>query len=276
MQRIDAHQHFWKYTPDRDQWITDNMGIIKRDFLPEDIAPVLQRNNIDGCVVVQSSQSTEENHFQLNNASAHECIKGVVGWVDFQASDIDEQLSYYKQFGKMKGFRHVLQDEKERDFMLQRRFMDGIGLLKDHNFTYDLLVLPDQLKYLRDFVSIFPDQRFVLDHLAKPHVKEKEILRWKKDIVALASHENVYCKVSGMITEADWHTWRSSDFTPYLDVVVESFGMKRLMFGSDWPVCLLAGTYERMLAVVTEYFGSFSQNEQQLLYGKNAIDFYNL
>lgn len=276
MQRIDAHQHFWKYTPHRDQWITDDMNAIKRDFLPEDLAPVLQRNSIDGCVVVQSSQSIEENHFQLENAAAHAFIKGVVGWVDFQASDIDEQLSQYKQFGKMKGFRHVLQGEKERDFMLQRRFMNGIGLLKKHDFTYDLLVLPDQLKYTNEFVASFPDQLFVLDHLAKPYIKEKELSAWRKDIVGLASHQNVYCKISGMITEADWHSWKASDFRPYLDVIVASFGMKRLMFGSDWPVCLLAGPYERMLAVVTEYFDSFSENEQQLIFGRNAIDFYNL
>jgi L-fuconolactonase len=276
MLRVDAHQHFWKYNPVRDQWINENMLTIQRDFLPEDLQPVLQRNRIDGCVAVQSDQSAEENYFQLKNAMTHEFIRGIVGWVDLQAIDIDEQLQYYRQFDKMKGFRHILQGERQRDFMLQTEFRRGISLLRNYNFTFDLLVLPDQLKYTSDFVKLFPDQLFVLDHLAKPNVKEKEISSWRRDIIALARHEQVYCKLSGMITEANWHTWQPSDFIPYLDVVVESFGMKRLMFGSDWPVCLLAGSYERMLQVVTDYFSSFSKDEQELLFGGNAIQFYKL
>ncbi|MEO7992051.1 MAG: amidohydrolase family protein [Chryseolinea sp.] len=276
MLRVDTHQHFWKYNPVRDQWINENMLTIQRDFLPEDLQPVLQRNRIDGCVVVQADQSAEENYFQLKNAMAHEFIRGIVGWVDLRATDIDEQLQYYRQFDKMKGFRHILQGEKQRDFMLQTEFRRGISLLRNYNFTFDLLVLPDQLKYTSDFVKLFPDQPFVLNHLAKPNIKEKEISSWRRDIIALARHENVYCKLSGMVTEADWHTWQPSDFIPYLDVVVESFGMKRLMFGSDWPVCLLAGSYERMLKVVTNYFSSFSRDEQELFFGGNAIQFYKL
>ncbi len=276
MFRIDAHQHFWKYNPVRDQWINGSMLAIQRDFLPEDLQPVLQRNGIDGCIVVQSDQSVEENYFQLKNAMTHEFIRGIVGWVELQAIDIDEQLQYYRQFNKMKGFRHILQGERQRDFMLQTEFRRGISLLRNYNFTFDLLVLPDQLKYTIDFVKLFPDQPFVLNHLAKPNIKEKEISSWRRDIIALARHEHVYCKLSGMITEADWHTWQSSDFIPYLDVVVESFGMKRLMFGSDWPVCLLAGSYEKMLKVVTDYFSSFSKDEQELFFGGNAIQFYKL
>src|SRR6187549_1228952 len=276
MPRIDAHQHFWKYNAVRDQWIDENMVAIQRDFLPEDLQPVLQRNKIEGCVVVQSDQSTEENYFQLKNAMAHEFILGIVGWVDLQANDIDEQLRYYRQFDKMKGFRHILQGEKQRDFMLRTEFRRGIGLLSNYDFTFDLLVHPDQLKYTSDFVKLFPHQPFVLNHLAKPNIKEKEISNWRKDITALARHENVYCKLSGMITEADWHSWQPSDFIPYLDIAVESFGMKRLMFGSDWPVCLLAGSYERMLKVVTDYFHSFSKDEQELFFGGNALQFYKL
>jgi len=276
MTKIDAHQHFWKFTPERDEWITENMSVIRRDFLPEDLQPILQRNGIDGCVVVQSNQSTHENYFQLKNTMNHDFIKGIVGWVDLQAADINDQLSYCKQFDKIKGFRHVLQDEKQRDLMLQPAFKRGISLLRNYNFTYDLLVLPDQLKYSCDLVAGFPDQPFVLDHLAKPPIRQKEISDWKKDIVTLAKNENVFCKVSGMITEAEWSTWQPSDFIPYLDVIVESFGMKRLLFGSDWPVCLLAGSYERMLGVVQNYFGSFSKDEQQRFFGGNAIDFYKL
>lgn len=276
MLKIDSHQHFWKYNPIRDQWINESMVAIQHDFLPEDLQPVLKRNGFDGCVVVQSDQSTEENFFQLKNAMAHEFIKGIVGWVDLQAVDVDEQLQYYSQFDKMKGFRHILQSEKQRDLMLQPEFISGIRLLRNYNFTYDLLVLPDQLKYTQDFVALFPDQLFVLDHLAKPLIKTKEISSWRRDITALARHEHVFCKVSGMITEADWHTWQPSDFVPYLDVVVEAFGMKRLMFGSDWPVSLLAGSYEKMLQVVTGYFSSFSKEEQELFFGGNAIRFYKL
>lgn len=276
MIRIDAHQHFWKFNAERDAWITEDMSVIRRDFLPEDLQPVLQRNGIDGCIVVQSSQSTHENYFQLKNAMGHDFIKGIVGWVDLQAADVEEQLSYYKQFDKIKGFRHVLQGEKQRDLMLQPAFKRGISLLRNYNFTYDLLVLPDQLAYATDLAAQFPDQPFVLDHIAKPPIRQKEISGWKKDIIALARNENVCCKLSGMITEADWQRWQPSDFTPYLDVVVESFGTKRLLFGSDWPVCLVAGTYEMMLNVVTEYFRSFSEGEQQRFFGGNAIDFYKL
>lgn len=276
MLRIDSHQHFWKYNPVRDQWINESMLAIQHDFLPEDLQPVLQRNGIDGCVVVQSDQSTEENFFQLKNAMAHEFIKGIVGWIDLCALNIDEQLQYYRQFEKMKGFRHVLQGEKQRDFMLKSEFRRGISLLSKYNFTYDLLVLPDQLKYTNDFVSFFSDQLFVIDHLAKPLIKSKEISSWRKDMMELARHEHVYCKVSGMITEADWHSWQPSDLIPYMDVIVECFGIKRLMFGSDWPVCLLAGSYEKMLQVVSDYFSSFSKQEQELFFGGNAIRFYKL
>jgi len=274
--KIDAHQHFWKYNPVRDGWIDASMPAIQRDFLPPDLHLVLKENGIAGCIVVQSDQSKEENDFQLANAKEYDFIKGIVGWVDFRLADVEEQLVYYKQFNKMKGFRHLLQGEPQRDFMLQPEFRQGVSLLKKYNFTYDLLVLPDQLGYTEKFVSLFPDQPFVLDHLAKPLIKSKQLTEWKEAIASLAMHENVSCKISGMITEADWNNWHPSDFIPYLDVIVESFGTKRILFGSDWPVCLLAGSYEKMLAVVKDYFSTFSKNEQQLFFGGNAIQFYNL
>jgi L-fuconolactonase len=274
--KIDSHQHFWKYDTVRDHWIGQSMSIIQRDFLPEDLEPVLIRNGVDGCIVVQADQSRDENTFQLKNSLSNDFIKGIVGWIDLCAPDINEQLSYYRQFNKMKGFCHVLQNEGQRDFMLQRDFRRGIGFLRNYNFTYDLLVFPDQLPYATQFVTHFPDQPFVLDHLGKPRVREKELTSWKREIKALATRKNVYCKVSGMITEADWNSWRDADFVPYLDVVVECFGMKRLLFGSDWPVCLLAGTYERMLALVADYFSSFSKDEQAQFFGGNAKDFYHL
>jgi L-fuconolactonase len=275
--QIDAHQHFWKYNEDRDAWITDDMSLIQRNFLPEDLRPLLPLNQIDGTVVVQSDQSKDENIFQLANSLQHDFIKGVVGWVDLQAEDLADQLSYYQEFKKMKGFRHVLQGEPQRDFMLRADFMRGIGMLKDFGYTYDILIYPDQLRFAVDFVKAFPDQPFVLDHLAKPYIRDGKIDEWKADIKKLAGFENVSCKISGIVTEAKWGEWKKADFRPYLDAVVEFFGTNRLMYGSDWPVCLVAASsYEDVIDIVRDYFSTFSENDRELVFGKNAISFYNL
>ena len=274
--RIDSHQHFWKYNEERDSWITDEMAVIQRNFLPEDLKPILQANAIDGSIIVQSDQSKEENVFQLANALQHNFVKGVVGWVDLQADDLTSQLEYYKEFKKLKGFRHILQGEQQRDYMLRPNFKRGIEKLKAFGYTYDILIYPDQLTHTIEFVKAFPDQPFVLDHLAKPYIKDRKIDDWKKDIQALASFENVFCKVSGMVTEANWKSWSKNDLTPYLDSITESFGTGRLMFGSDWPVCLVAATYEQVVDVVKDYFSAFSPQEQDAIFGKNAIRFYNL
>jgi len=274
--KIDSHQHFWKFDPVRDSWINDEMKVIQRDFLPEDLLPALKVNGFDGCVTVQSDQSVAENEFQLASAEKFDFIKGVVGWVDFQADDIEAQLEYYSQFEKLKGFRHVLQGEPQRDFMLRPAFMNGISALRKFGFTYDILIFPDQLVYSKQFVEAFPSQPFVIDHLAKPYIKDKKIDEWKKDISSLAQHENVYCKVSGMVTEADWKNWKKEDFFPYIDVIVEQFGLSRIMYGSDWPVCQVAASYEQMLDIVQDYFSTFSQNERNLVFGQNASKFYSL
>lgn len=276
MLRIDSHQHFWKFDPVRDSWINADMSVIQRDFLPEHLKPVLEQNGIDGCVTVQSDQSEAENEFQLDNAAQHDFIKGIVGWVDLRSPSVEARLSYYSRFGKMKGFRHVLQGEKDRAFMLQPSFMNGISLLKKYNFTYDILVLPDQLKFSLELVKAFPDQLFVIDHIAKPYIKDKKTGEWKKDMEAIAKYENVFCKISGMITEADWKLWKKGDLTPYIDTVVEAFGTNRIMYGSDWPVCMVAGSYEKVIGIVNGYFSSFSRTEQELFFGGNAIKFYNL
>lgn len=273
---IDSHQHFWKFDPVRDSWITEEMKVIQRDFAPEDIKPLLDNNNIGGCVAVQADQSDKENSFLLALAEKNDFVKGVVGWVDFQAEDVEEKLIQYSSHDKLKGFRHVLQGEKQRDFMLRPAFKNGIGKLKHFNFSYDILIFPDQLKFTLDFVRSFQDQRFVIDHIAKPYIKDKKIDQWKKDMQALAKEDNVSCKISGMVTEADWKNWRKEDFKPYLDVVVESFGVKRIMYGSDWPVCLVAASYDKMFQIVKEYFSGFSNDEQQLFFGTNATQFYNL
>jgi L-fuconolactonase len=273
---IDSHQHFWKYDEVRDNWITPDMAAIRKNFLPEDLKPVLEKNDVAGTVIVQSDQSKEENIFQLGNALKNDFVKGVVGWTDLQADDLDDQLAYYQEFKKLKGFRHVLQGEPQRDFMLRPDFKRGIGKLKTFGYTYDILIYPDQLQYTIDFVKAFPDQPFVLDHLAKPYIRDEKIDQWKKDIQMLASFENVLCKVSGMVTEANWKEWEKDDFIPYLDVVVESFGPSRLMYGSDWPVCLVAASYDQVLGIVKNYFSQFSQQERDLVFGKNAVEFYNL
>jgi L-fuconolactonase len=274
--RIDAHQHFWKYNEARDSWITDEMAVIQKNFLPEDLKPLLPLNKIDGTVIVQSDQSKDENIFQLANGLQHDFVKGVVGWVDLKADDLSDQLSYYQEFKKMKGFRHVLQSEKQRDFMLRPDFTRGIKQLNKFGYTYDILIYPDQLRFTLDLVKAFPDQPFIVDHLAKPYIKDKKIDEWQKSITDLASCENVFCKVSGMVTEADWKHWKYEDFTPYLDAIAHSFGPRRLLFGSDWPVCLVAASYEQVVGIVERYFSTFSKDEQDLIFGKNAITFYNL
>ncbi|WP_183572365.1 amidohydrolase family protein [Mucilaginibacter sp. X5P1] len=276
MLRIDSHQHFWKYDPVEYDWIDDSMAVIRKDFLPGDLEPVLKSNGFDGCIIVQSHQSEQENDFQLANADNYNFIKGVVGWVDLQSANIGERLTYYNQFEKMKGFRHVLQGEPQRDMMLQSAFLHGISLLKKYNYTYDILIFPDQLKYTAKFVAQFPDQPFVIDHIAKPNIKQAEIADWEKDIKAVAQFENVFCKVSGMVTEADWQNWKPADFNPYLDVIADNFGTDRLMFGSDWPVCKIAAEYEQVAGIIAAYFSAFSKIEQENIFGGNAARFYNI
>lgn len=276
MLRIDAHQHFWKFDPVRDSWINEEMKLIQRDFLPSDLQPVLQQNGIEGSVVVQSDQSATENEFQLQNANNNEFIKGVVGWVDLQSDNIKEQLQELSRYKKLKGFRHVLQSEPDPAFMMRPDFLRGISCLRQFNYTYDILIYPKHLSYAKQMVAAFPDQPFVIDHLAKPFIKDGIIEDWKRDMVAIAQHENVSCKISGMVTEANWKQWKKEDFRPYLDVAFEVFGSKRILFGSDWPVCLVAASYEKMLDIVQDYISEFTTQEQSDFWSGNAVSFYNL
>lgn len=276
MLKIDAHQHFWKYDPVRHGWINDAMKVIRLDFMPADLQPLLQSSGLDGCVLVQVDQTQEENEFQLANANANEFIKGVVGWVDLQAADLEERLAKLHAHKKLKGFRHILQGEPDEAFMLRPAFRKGIGKLNKYGFTYDILIFPNHLKNAARLVAEFPDQPFVVDHLAKPYIKAGKIDEWRKDINALAQFEHVMCKVSGMVTEADWATWSKKDLRPYIDTVVEAFGTERLMFGSDWPVCLCAASYRQVVDIVADYFSTFSTTEQEAVWGGNAVRFYNL
>ena len=273
--KIDAHQHFWQYDPVRDAWIDDAMKSIRRDFLPDDLKPILAQNQIDGCVAVQAAQSDAETKFLLGLAEESDFIKGVVGWIDLQADDLDTQLDKYQGRKRLKGFRHVLQGESE-GFMLRPAFVRGLKTLHHFGYTYDVLIFPHQLPNAAKLVAQCPGQRFVLDHLAKPYLKAGKIDGWAKDLKALAAHENVSCKISGLITEADYHTWTYDQLVPYLDVAFEAFGTDRLMFGSDWPVCLVAGDYQSVKGVVERYTANFSSLEKAKIFGLNAIGFYDL
>lgn len=271
---IDAHQHFWIFDPIRDAWIDDSMQKIQRDFLPDDLDPILTENNIDGCVAVQASQTVEETKFLLDLASKSEFIKAVVGWVDLRADNILDQLEALCHFPKLVGFRHVVQAEPDENFVLRPEFIRGIKALGEFSFTYDLLVFPNQLPASINLVKQFPSQPFVLDHIAKPFIKDGKIIDWKRSIQQLATHQNVYCKVSGIITEADWKDWTYAEIVPYLDVIFETFGTNRIMFGSDWPVCLVAGTYAQVKEIVEQYISKFSEEEQKQIMGGNAQSFY--
>lgn len=274
--KIDSHQHFWNYHPIKDAWISDAMKVIQQDFMPADLLPLLQKNDIDGCIAVQADQSETETRFLLQLAQDNDFIMGVVGWVDFRSNDIEERLQYFSQFEKLKGFRHIVQGESEDYFLLRADFCNGIAQLEKYNFTYDLLILPKHLSVATEFVKRFPKQNFVIDHLAKPNFKEANFTNWENGIRELATYKNVFCKLSGMVTEADWKNWKAEDFNYCLDVLVGNFGIERLMFGSDWPVSLLAASYEQSSAIVKNYFSKFSEEEQHKIWGGNAIKFYNL
>jgi L-fuconolactonase len=273
---IDSHQHFWKYNPQKHDWITDDMKVIQRDFLPSDLLPILQANNIDGCISVQADQTEEETDFLLELANENEFIKGVVGWVDLRADDVYERLDYYSQFKKLKGFRHVVQGESDSEFMLRPKFKNGIIELGMYDFTYDILIYHHQLEQAIQFVKQHPEQKFVLDHIGKPDIKSGEFFEWQTNIKKLALHQNVYCKISGIVTEGEWNNWKISDFNVYLDSVLKAFGTERLMYGSDFPVCTLAATYVEQLNIVKEYFSSFTSLEKKEIMGENAIKFYGL
>ncbi len=276
MLKIDSHQHFWKFDPVRDSWIDDSMSVIRRDFMPEDLKPILDKHGIDGCMSVQADQSAAETAFLLALAGQHDFIKGVVGWIDLRAHDVGKNIEHYLQYKKLKGFRHVLQGEADRALMLNPQFMNGVRMLNRYGLTYDILIFPDQLGYTFQFVKTFDGHKLVIDHIAKPDIKNKNIGKWEKGMRSIAQYPNVYCKVSGMVTEANWHSWVLSDFKPYLDVVFEAFGPGRVMFGSDWPVCNVAGGYQQMLSVVKNYTSTLSADEQARFWGRNAMEFYNL
>ena len=274
--RLDSHQHFWQYNESDYGWMNDQHTIIKRDFLPENLQPLLVATQIDGSIAVQARQVLAETDFLLKLARDNSFIKGVVGWVDLRGENLESRLEYFAQFDKLKGFRHIVQGEADENFLLTEDFCSGIEKLEKYNFTYDILIFPKHLVVAFEFVKKFPNQKFVLDHLAKPNFKQTDFAQWEKGIRNIAKCPNVYCKVSGLVTEADWNNWTESDFAYCLDVVTEAFGIHRLLFGSDWPVSLLAAPYKQSYNIVEHYFSKFSSEEQERIWGKNAIAFYNL
>jgi L-fuconolactonase len=275
---IDSHQHFWIYDAERDAWINDEMTRIRRNFLPDDLQPVLAANGVDGCVVVQADQSDAETLFLLALAEKYSnFVKGVVGWVDLRANNLYERLDYYSQYELLKGFRHVAQAEPD-DFLTRPEIIKGIRQLAAFDFTYDILIYPTQLKAALHLVREVSEVKFVVDHLAKPYIKDQKINTWSNYMRQLAAQSHVHCKVSGMVTEADWKNWTKKDFYPYLDVVFEAFGVDRLLFGSDWPVCLVAAEYEQIIGLLKEYmtYVGFSATDQAKVFGANAMKFYHL
>lgn len=273
--RIDAHQHFWKYDPVRDDWITGDMGVIRRDFYPADLEGHLRSNGFDGSVAVQASQAETETDFLIELSTQSAIIKGVVGWVDLHSDNLGSRLAHYAQVPVVKGFRHIVQGQPA-GFMENPKFIRGVKQLAAYGFTYDLLIYHYQLPEAVEFLRKVEEVPMVLDHLAKPAIKSGELSDWKKQIRELAAFDNISCKISGMVTEADWKNWKEEDFRPYLEVVLEAFGTKRLLYGSDWPVCLVAAPYDRQLSIVLNFIRTLSESEQRSIMGENAKTFYNI
>lgn len=274
--RIDAHQHFWIYNGDEYGWIDDSMAAIRRDFLPEDLAMELERNDFDRSIVVQVRQSLDETRWLLDLAARNPKIAGVVGWVDLCAPDVRSQLSEFAGNRKLVGIRHIVQAEPDDRFLLREDFLRGISQLDKFHLAYDILIYPRHLSAAAEFVERFPRQRFVLDHLAKPFIKAGEIEPWASGIRQLASFPNVFCKLSGMVTEADWQNWKPEQLSPYIDVAFQCFGPERLMIGSDWPVCLVAASYERVMNVVEKYLARLTPDQREGVLGGNAQRFWKL
>lgn len=275
--KIDSHQHFWKYSPTEYSWISDKMGSIKKDFLGVDLDPILKSNNIDGCIAVQARQSPNDNEFLIKQAKLNSFVKGIVGWVSLTDYDLPEKLDGYADQKIIKGFRHSIQDEPDPKFMLNMQFIDGVKILDLYDYTYDLLIHEKQMPTTIKFLENFSSQKFVLDHLGKPNIKDRLSNNWKDSIKTLAQYPELYCKISGMVTEASWSDWSPDTFKRYLDIVTEEFGPSRLLFGSDWPVCLLAANkYEQVLKIIEDYYANFSEEEKSGIFGGNAIKFYGL
>jgi len=276
MLRIDAHQHFWIYNDREFAWLDDSMAALRRNFLAGDLQPELTANGFHGSVVVQTRQTLEETRWLLGLAEKNPSILGVVGWADLCSPEIALQLRDLAAHPKLIGLRHIVQSEPDDRFLLRPEFCRGIAALEQFDLAYDILIYAKHLPVAVEFVEKFPRQRFVLDHMAKPPIKVKEIDSWADGIRRLAAFPNVFCKMSGVVTEADWQRWTPGDIAPYLDVTFDSFGPDRLMIGSDWPVCLVAASYARATALVKNYILKRAPDRASDVLGGNAQRFWRL
>lgn len=272
---IDSHHHLWKYDPVPYAWIHDEMAVLKRDFLPSHFQFEMDNNGIDGSVVVQATTTEEETRYLLDLSDASEFILGVVGWVDLLSQDLEKRLDSFQSHPKFKGVRHPIQGERA-GFMKRMDFNLGLSKLRAYNLTYDLLLYPHQLKEATELVANHPNQIFILDHLAKPAIRDGQFQPWQKDLARIAKYPNVSCKISGMVTEARWHNWGIHEFKPYVEAALENFGAERVMFGSDWPVCLLSASYEQVLTILQFFIRHLSPDEREKILSRNAMRIYQL
>ena len=274
--RIDAHHHFWHYDPAEYGWIGDEMAAIRRDFLPADLKREIDAAGVDGVVSVQARQTVEETEWLLGMAGQNPFIRGVVGWVPLVSPQAGGELERFAADANLKALRHVLHDEPDDNYMLRDDFNAGVALLKDFNLAYDILIFERHLPQTIEFVDGHPEQVFIVDHIAKPRISRNEVSPWRENIQELAKRRNVYCKISGLVTEADWKAWTAKQLKVYVDVVLSAFGPERTMFGSDWPVCLVACKYARWHGIVSGFVSSLSRDEQERILGGTAIEAYNL
>ena len=274
--RIDAHQHFWKYDPIRHDWIDESMKVIRKNFLPNDLSIEMKKNCIDGTIAVQVDETEEENYFLLKLTEENEFIKGIVGWMDLKSPTAEEQMQHWKKYQKIKGFRCIMQGKPDELYLKNDLFISQVKKLASYEFTYDLLVYHDQLPSLVRFVEKLPDNKMILDHLGKPDIKNKQLKTWKENIRILAQHPGIYCKLSGLVTEANHNQWSYDDLKPYLEIASEAFGIDRICFGSDWPVCLVAGSYSEVVGVIEKFSSQLNNEEKKRLFGTNTMKFYNL
>lgn len=273
---IDTHHHFWKYSVKEYGWINDNMKAIRRDFLPPDLFKEIKAAGVDGAVSVQARQTVEESDWLLDMAEKNDFLKGVVGWVDLRNKAVDKDLERLAKHKKFKGVRHVIQDEPDDNFILGAAFNEGIKKLLKYDLRYDILIFEKHLKASIAFVDKHPKQIFILDHIAKPRIKDRVLSPWRENMLEIAKRPNVYCKISGMVTEADWKKWSAADLAPYFDTTLQSFGPKRLMLGTDWPVMLVAGNYKQWVDIVKQVVSRYSAAEQERILYKNAVEAYKL
>ena len=273
---IDSHHHFWQYSPREYGWIDSEKTLLRRDFLPRDLKPELDAAGIEGAVSVQARQTVEETETLLGYASKNGFIRGVVGWVPLADPAVSDNLARLAANPKLKAVRHVVQDEPDDEFLLRSDFNRGIELLQKFDLVYDILVYERHLPYTIQFVDRHQEQIFVLDHIGKPRIRDRSFTAWRKAIAKIAERPHVTCKVSGMITEAELSNWTEEQLQPYFETVLESFGPKRLMFGSDWPVCLLACSYGRWVRIVSKFVSRLSGAEQTQIFGQTAADIYKL